>query len=162
MLRRHVNPLVSPLYRLPPDLFPEVASHLTNETDLINATHVSFHLRNTLLTHPSLWSHLNFKHEKRARAFFERSGRTSLHVDMVKNNDWALGSLTELRQQSRRITALKLRRWPIQKRFLSESLPSLRRLEIFLEHYGYNDRDEDGDAATVSVWGPKGTATSWS
>ena len=54
ILRRHINPLESPLYRLPPDLFPEVASHFTSETDLVNATHVSYHLRNTLLTHPSL------------------------------------------------------------------------------------------------------------
>ena len=42
-LRRRINPLDSPIYRLPPDSLPEIASHLTDETDLINATHVSYH-----------------------------------------------------------------------------------------------------------------------
>ena len=129
MLRRHINPLDSPLYRLPLDLFPEVASHLTNETDLVNATHVSSHLRNTLLSHPRLWSCLDFDHEMRARAFFERSGQTPLHVDLVR--DTTEDSLAGLRQQSKRIATLKLRVWLIQKMFLSEHLPSLRRLEIF-------------------------------
>ena len=75
MLRRHINPLDSPLYRLPSDLFPEIASCLkADEMGLVNATHVSYHLRNTLLSLSRLWSHLDFRHEMKARAFFERSG----------------------------------------------------------------------------------------
>ena len=161
MLRRHINPLGSPLYRLPPDLFPEVASHLTSETDLVNATHVSYHLRNTLLCHPSLWSHLNFEHEMRARAFFERSGRTSLYIDMPRDVNRTVSSLAELRQQSKRIATLKLRHWSIQKKFLSEPLPSLRRLEIFAERYD-DEWDEEWDVSWAPVWGPTKKATSWS
>ena len=160
MLRRHINPLGSPLYRLPPALFPEVASHLTSEADLVNVTHVSYHLRNTLLPHPSLWSHLNFKHEMRARAFFERSGRTPLHIDMPRNAERTVSSLAELRQQSKRIATLKLRHWSIQKKFLSEPLPSLRRLEIFAQYYD-DDWDEEWDASWAPVWGPAEKATSW-
>jgi len=155
MLRRQINPQESPLYRLPPDLFPEVASYLANETDLVNATHVSYYLRNTLLHCQSLWSHLNFEHEMMARAFFERSGQVPLHVDMSIHTTRTVGSLTELRQQSRRIATLKLRDWSIQKKFLSEPLPSLRRLY----DHGW---DEEWDTTWAPVWGPMKEETSWS
>ena len=160
MLRHHINLLGSPLYHLPTDLFPEVASHLTSETDLVNATHVSHHLRNALLSHPNLWSHLNFEHETRAWVFFDRSGQSPLHIDMSDDDIQAVGSLAELRQQSNRIATLQLCHWSIQKKFLSEPLPSLRWLEIFAEHYG-NDWNEDRDTWTP-VWGPTEEATSWS
>ena len=145
MLRRHINPLESPLYRLPPDLFPEVASQLASETDLVNATHVSYHLRNTLLSHPSLWSHIDFRDETRARAFFERSGRTPLHVDMFIDTTRTAGLSTELHQQSERIATLKLPYWSVQKAFLSVPLPSLRRLDISYQYYYDNDWDENED-----------------
>ena len=163
ILRRHINRLQSHLYRLPLDLFPEIASHLASESDLVNATHVSHHLRNTLLSHPSPWSHLNFEHETRARTFFERSGRTPLHVDMVRNTAKMASSLAELRRQSNRIASLKLRLWPVQKNFLSESLPSLRRLDIFYEYEYDDDWEEEGwDAIWTTVWRPTEKATSWS
>ena len=162
MLRRLINPLGSPLYRLPPDLFPEVASHLTSEADLVNATHVSHHLRSVLLSSPSLWSHLDFENEAMARMFFERSGRVPLHIDMVRDVTRTVDSLTELRQQSERIATLKLRHWWVQKKFLSEPLPSLRRLEIFFEYYYDEDWDEEWDTVWAPVWGPIKGATSWS
>jgi len=161
MLRRHINPLESPLYRLPPDLLPEVASHLTDESDIVNATHVSYHLRSALLSYPSLWSHLDFEHEMRTRAFFERSGRTPLHINMVRDVTRTVDSLAELRQRSKRIATLKLRHWSIQKKFLSEPLPSLKRLEIFFEYYD-DDWDEGWDTAWAPVWGPVEKTTSWS
>ena len=160
ILRRHINPLESPLYRLPPDLFPEVASHFTSEMDLVNATHVSYYLRNTLLSHPSLWSHLNFECEMRARAFSERSGQTSLHINMAREPGQMVDSLVELRQQSKRIATLKLRHWSIQKKFLSEPLPSLRWLEIFAEYY--DDKWNKSWDTWTPVWGPTEEATSWS
>ena len=162
ILRRHINPLQSPLYQLPPDLFPEIASHLASETDLVNATHVSHHLRNTLLSHPSLWSHLNFEHEMRARMFFERSGQTPLHINMTRDAQMA-DSLAELRQQSNRVATLKLYCWSVQKKFLSEHLPSLRRLEISYDYYyeGYWEEAAWNDN-WAPVWGPMETATSWS
>ena len=148
MLRRHINPLESPIYRLLPDLFPEIASHLrADETDLVNATHVSYHLRNTLLSHPSLWSHLNFGRETRAWAFLERSGQTPLRIDMPKNSLRTAGSFAELCRQSERVASLNLQHWWIQKKFLSESLPSLRRLEIT---FGY---DRGWDETSDNTWG---------
>lgn len=164
MLRRHINPLESPLYSLPQDLLPEVASHLASETDLINATHVSHHFRSALLSYPSLWSHLDFQDEMTARMFFERSGQTLLHVDMDRDITRTVDILTELRQQSKRIETLKLRHWWVQKKFLSEPLPSLRRLEIFSEHCDDWDEgwDEDWDTVWTPVWGPVEKATSWS
>ena len=163
ILRRHINPLQSPLYYLPPDLFPEIASHLTSETDLVNATHVSYHMRNTLLSHPGLWSHLNFEHEMRGRMFFELSGQMPLHIDMASDSTKIAGSLAELRQQSNRIVTLKLRQWLIQRRFLSEHLPSLRRLEIVYDHY-HDDtwEEEEWDTLWAPVWGPAEEVTPWS
>ena len=157
MLRRHINLLESPLYRLPPDQFPEVASHLT-ETDLVNATHAFYHLWNTLLSYPSLWSNLNFEHEMRARAFFERPGQTSLHIDMARNLTRTVGLLVKLRRQSKRLTTLKLHHWPIQKIILSEPLPSLRRLEIPYDRH-YTDWEEEW--TWTQAWGTTEEATSW-
>ena len=160
MLRRRINPLESPLYRLSSELFPEVASHLASEADLVKATHVSYHLRNALLSCPSLWSHLDFKHNMRARAFFERSKQTLLHVDMSPDTvPQMVGSLTQLRQQSKRIATLKLPYWSVQKKkLLSEPLPSLKRLEIFL-----NDDDWNGERDTIWTpgWGPTRETISW-
>jgi len=161
MLRRHINPLESPLYRLPSELFPEVASHFASEVDLINATHVSYRLRTALLFHPSLWSHLNFERETMARAFFERSGlQTPLHVDMARDTTRTVDSLAGLRQQSKRIATLKLRHWPIQKKFLSEPLPSLRRLDFFF-HCQDEEWSEEWDTTWAPVWGSTERATSW-
>ena len=137
-LRRHINPLDSPIYHLPPDLFPEIASHLTKETDLVDATHVSYHLRNTLLSHPSLWSHLKFDRETRAWAFLERSGQTPLHIDIPKNTIRTAGSFIKLCRQSDRIASLNLQHWWVQKKFLSQSLPSLRRLKVFYDYYDHD------------------------
>ena len=160
-LRRHINLSESPLYRLPPDLVSEVASHLTSETDLVNATHVSYHLRNTLLSQQSLWSHLDFKNEMRARMFFELSGQTPLHIDLAQDIRRTVASLPELRRQSKRIATLKLRFWSIQKMFLSEPLPSLRRLEIFYDYYYDENWEEEWDDSWAPVWGPTEKATSW-
>ena len=159
MLRRRINPLESPLYRLPPDLFPEVASHFS-EADLVNATHVSYYLRNILLSCPGLWSHLNFKHEMSSRAFFERSGQMPLHLDMPSDTNRTVGLLTELRHQSKRISTLRLHNYSIQKKFLSEPLPSLTRLEI-VPTYCEDDWDKKQDA-WAQVWGQTEEATSWS
>ena len=152
MLRRHINPLESPIYRLPLDLFPEIASHLTNETDLVNATHVSYHLRNTLLSHPTLWSHLDFQHERRAQAFFERSGQTPLHVDMPWSTNLTTSSLVELCQQSKRVATLNLRDWSVQYAFLSELLPSLKKLEISAHRRG-SFWDANWDTSWAPMWG---------
>ena len=160
MLRRHVNPLESPIYCLPSDLFPEIVSHLASETDLINATHVSYHLRNSLLSHPILWSHLKFGDEMRARTFFERSGQVPLHVDMGWNANQTVALLTELRRQSKRIVTLKLRHWPIQKVFLSEPMPFLHRLEISSSMY-HEVPQWDRDTSWALVWGWTEKATSW-
>lgn len=160
MLCRHINLLGSPLYRLPPELFPEIASHLTSEVDLVNMTHVSHHSRNTLLSYPNLWSHLDFKYETRARAFFERSGQVSLHVDLARDTSRTVASLAELRKQSKRIATLKLRLWPIQRKFLSEPLPSLRRLVVFFDYPGV--WQDTWDTTWGPVWGPTKEATSWS
>ena len=90
-----------------------------------------------------------------ARAFFERSGRARLHIDMPNDITRTVGSLAELRQQSRRISTLKLRNWPIQKKLLSEPLPSLKRLEIFSSYYGNEDESDEniwGGDWDVDIW----------
>ena len=162
MLRRHINLLDSPIYRLLPDMFPEIASHLrVYETDLVNATRVSYHLRNTLLSHPSLWSYLDFDHETRARTFLKRSGQTPLHVNIPVVDIRMVDSLVELRRQSERVASLRLRNWRIQGKFLSESLPSLRSLEVFSHHY-YYDWDESPDNPWGSVLYPTIRPTLWS
>ena len=158
MLRRHINHLESPLYRLPPDLFPEVASHFASGMDLVNATHMSHHLRNILLSCPSLWSHLNFEHEAMAWAFFKRSGRTLLHINM---SNAGINCPKDLGEESKRIATLQLPHWLAQKEYLPESLPSLRRLEIFFD--GELGGVEEGVTLCALVWRPTlKEATLWS
>lgn len=60
MLRRHINFQKSPIYCLHLELLPEVVSHLERDSDLVSATQVSYHWRNVLHAHPSLWAHLDF------------------------------------------------------------------------------------------------------
>ena len=76
---------------------------------------------------------------------------------MVRDAAKMVGSLAELRQQSNRIATLKLRLWPIQGRFLSEHLPSLRRLEIFYDHYHDDNREEE---EWDTAWAPVGVPAS--
>ena len=162
ILRRHINSLESPLHRLPLDLFPEIASHLSNETDLVNATHVSHRLRNALLSCASLWSHLDLEYAMKAHAFFERSGQTLLYIDMTADPTQTAGLYAELRQQSKRIAALKLGGWSVQRAFLSEPLPSLRRLETSSHYLQYGDWDEAWDTYWTPAQGLTEKATPWS
>ena len=162
MLRRYINPLESPLYRLPCDVFPEIASHLSRESDLVNATHVSYHLRNALFSHPSLWSHLDFRFATRARAFLERSGQVPLHISMTVDRKRTVVASLELRRRSKRIATLDLPDWSVQKAFLSEPLPSLRSLTVFVDLTGMRDAGESEDISLGQMWGPKKKTTSWS
>ena len=94
--------------------------------------------------------------------FFELSGQTPLHIDLAQDISRTVASLAQLRRQSERIATLKLRLWSIQKKFLSERLPSLRRLEIFY-NYSYDENwREEWDDSWAPVWGPAEKATSWS
>ena len=129
MLRRHINPLQSPTYRLPSELLPLVASNLESDTDLVRATHVSHHWRNTLFSHPSLWSHLDFEDTGRALAFLEKSKSTPLHVTLVGDIPVS-PSVESLGPHTTRIVTLVMFDCEPQWALLSQPVPSLRRLEI--------------------------------
>ena len=62
MLRRHINSLQSPIYRLPPDVFSEIATHLLSEADLVRSTLVSYGLRAAL---PSAMLMVLYRHKTR-------------------------------------------------------------------------------------------------
>jgi hypothetical protein len=130
MLRRDINHLQSPLYRLPHELFPEVAYQLEDEADLVNLTHVSHRLRVVLLSHPSLWSHLDFTHATRAFAFLERSKVAPLRVNLARITSVALDPVELLRQHGTRILSLNLHNCDSQLALLSHPVTSLRRLEV--------------------------------
>ena len=135
LLRRRINALGSPIYRLPHELLLEVSSCLTSEADLINATHVSHQLRNILLACPRLWSHLDLDKEEMAHAFFERSKQALLSVSTPSHGDMCSEFEYRLFEQLERIAALNLRRHPTPH-WLSHRLPSLRRLKISYDDAG--------------------------
>ena len=139
MLRRRINPLQSPIYRLPSDVFSEVASHLQPETDLTRFTHVSYHLRAILLSCPSLWSCIDTSHEEQAREFLQRSKQTPLRVNLFKLHDCQEFSL--LPSQIARLVSLQLCNCASQKEStLSQPMPALTRLEIHgTTYYHYDD-----------------------
>jgi len=113
MLRRHINPLQSPIYRLPPDVVSEIASHLQPEADLIRLSHVSYRLRAALLSQPSLWSRIDVKHDKRARAFFTRSKQAPLRVNLVEDDGRRFSPLNSYRE---RIVSLEMCNCAAQKK----------------------------------------------
>jgi len=130
VLRRHINPLQSPTYRLPSELLPLVASHLGSDTDLVRATHISHHWRDTLRSYPSLWSYLDFEDTGRALAFLEKSKSTPLHVIMVDDSR-VFPSVEPLFPHTTRIATLVLFDCAPQRELLLQPTPSLRRLQIF-------------------------------
>ena len=150
MLRRQTNPLQSPLYRFPSEVFSEIASHLQSKTDLVNLTHVSYHLRTALLSHPRLWSHIDSNHEERAREFIERSARAPLRVNLVNHGSQ---NLSLLHSHRARIVSLEMCDCVAQKKHIfSEPMPTLRRLKII----GCDHDDEDGDNDGEPDLGPGG------
>ena len=145
MLRRHINVLQSPIYRLPSDVFSEVASHLQPETDLIRFTHVSYRLRAALLSCPSLWSYIDTNYAERAREFLRRSKQAPLCVNLVKLHDHREFSL--LPSQMARLVSLEVCNCASQKEStLSQPMPALRRLKI--EGATHHDGEDDGGAET--------------
>ena len=130
MLRRDINHLQSPLYRLPHELFPEVAYQLEDEADLVNLARVSHRLRIALLSHPSLWSYLDFTHATRAFAFLERSKVAPLRVNLARITPAAFDPAELLRQHGTRILSLNLHNCDSQLALLSHPVTSLRRLEV--------------------------------
>ena len=149
MLRRHINPLQSPAYRLPSELLPLVATHFERDADLVCATHTSHHWRNTLQSHPSLWSHLDFEDSERALEFLERSKSEPLHVTLVHGSQRS-PLIEPLRPHTTRIVTLSLFDCAPQRELLSQSMPSLRRLEIFGDPFNPGELPVD-EAATLSL-----------
>ena len=128
MLRRHINVLQSPIYRLPSDVFSEVASHLQPESDLIRFTHVSYRLRAALLSDPSLWSYIDSSHKERAQAFLQRSGQTPLHLSWV---EYEHQKFPLLPSHMARLVSLEMCNCESQKEAtLSQPMPALRSLRI--------------------------------
>lgn len=149
MLRRHINPLQSPAYRLPSELLPLVATHFERDADLVCAARTSHHWRNTLQSHPSLWSHLDFQNPGRALLFLKRSKSAPLHVALAGGS--RISPLIEpLRPHTTRIVTLELFDCAPQRELLSQSMPSLRRLEIIGDPHRPGELPV-GEAATLSL-----------
>ena len=154
MLRRHINSLQPPVYRLPPDVVSEIASHLKPEADLIRLSHVSYGLRAALLSQPSLWSYVDVKHKARAHEFFARSKQAPLRVNLVKDDSRGFSPLYSYRE---RVVSLEMCNCAAQKKSVfSKPMPALRRLEIV----GNDHEDEDEDEG--SYWERTEDKTSWS
>ena len=148
ILRRHINILQSPIYRLPSDVFYEVASHLQPQTDLIRFTHVSYRLRAALLSDPSLWAYIDTSHEERAQAFLRRSKQAPLHVNQIENKHQKSPLLPT---HIARLVSLEMCNCESQKEsILSQSMPALRRLKI--DGVFHWDDEDDGVVGNSSLW----------
>ena len=102
------HPPESPVpYHLPPDLFPGLFPPY-QQGGLCQSDSGPLPLRNGFFSHPSSWSHLNFEYETGTRTSFEQSG-DAVPNSMVRDTTTTAGSLTEPRQQSKRVATLKLR-----------------------------------------------------
>jgi hypothetical protein len=133
MLRRRINSQESPIYRLPPELFSHIASHLKTD-DLVEATHVSCCWRTVLLTHPNLWPTLDFTDPQRVSNFLTRSKSATIHVFLPEAI--SIAPLLDLVEKSaERIAALRVCNYILQKEPLLRKMPSLGTLE-FQTHHG--------------------------
>jgi hypothetical protein len=129
MLRRRINPHESSIYRLHPELLPLIACHLATD-DLIKMTHVSYHWRTVLLSHPSLWSTLDFAHAGRAFTFLTRSKSATIHVFLQRIPPNTAPPLELLKQSAERITTLGVGDYASQKELLVRTMPSLKTLQF--------------------------------
>jgi len=74
-----------PVNKLPPEVLSTVLEHRANDLDLIAATHVCRHWRFTLISTPSLWTHLLFRSGPdvdRALTYLKRSRSAPIDVEI--------------------------------------------------------------------------------
>ena len=132
MLRRRINSHESPIYRLHSELLLLIASRLA-KGDLIKATHISYHWREVLLAHPSLWSTIEFSQYQSAReqaaTFFSRSKSATIHVSLPTTGSAA--ELELLKQSTDRIATLRVGNYRHQKELLLRVMPSLKKLDLY-------------------------------
>jgi len=132
VLRRRINLHESSIYRLHPELLSLLASHLVTD-DLVKATHVSYHWRTVLLSHPSLWSNLDFAYPERASTFFARSKSAMIHVFLPKTPKVPL-PIELLKRSAERIATLLVGDYTSQRDLLLQTMSSLRTLQFYAEY----------------------------
>lgn len=119
-----------PIHRLPPELLWLVASYFP-KSSLINMTHVSHHLRVTLLCDPHLWTDLSFLCAEEAYEFLRRSGSNQISVLMcLPFNPHHKVATKFLREHAGRINALS-----INCALPLPPMPSLRTLKMICNYY---------------------------
>lgn len=129
MLRRHILHEKLSIHRLHPEILPRIPYHLPRKIHLICATHPSLYFRNSLMSHPGVRAHVDFKNAERSLAFFGRSGPVPLHVVFPCRP--LLPAQTELfHQNAVRIVTPELDAGPEEWVLLPQPLPSLVKLGV--------------------------------
>ena len=161
VLRRRINAYNSPIYRLYPEILSRVASHLPRNS-LVDATHVSYNWRTTLISSPRLWTDISFICQKEAFAFLERSKSTPISVFMdIPQYISHATAIDFLNHHAARIEILIITsiRYPV--RLLLPPMPNLKRLDLCWERIhslsteinGRTDRLIFPTLTTFIVWG---------
>ena len=135
MLRRMTNYHNSITHRLPPEILAAVASHLGHDgRSLIRVTHVCHRWRSTLIFCPRLWSHIEFKNEKRALAFVERSKPVPVSIKLVGDSPSKV-TMELLTTIANRLITLRGMHGSFLSGLLAQPLPLLRKLDILESVY---------------------------
>ena len=121
-----------------------VTSHLGND-DLFTAAHVSSHWRATLLSFPSLWSHIQYGNDEEMLTMLQRSKSAPLHVS-VEFGTPSEEVTDSLYNNSARIVSLRSDSRVVLRKLLAHPMTSLKMLSI----------DVDGFEVVDGPWNPTG------
>ena len=130
MLRRVINHHDSIPHRVPPETLTTIASNLPNNSSLIAATRVCYLWRSTLLSAPSLWSHLTFENEQCGLVFLERSRSVPVSVDLTGNRVPSQAVRGSLKRAANRFITLRGAYSMFLDELLADPPPTLTNLDI--------------------------------
>ncbi|KAF9783377.1 hypothetical protein BJ322DRAFT_148945 [Thelephora terrestris] len=128
--------------RLPPEVLALIPSFLGSHRDLITATHVCTHWRNTIIASPTLWSCLDndAMHEDLVAAYVDRCGGAPLYVtfspDMSLKNTSLLEKIIPRSSHIRKLCFPRIP-WSLIGEFsnaFKAPLPLLREVDIDISY----------------------------
>ena len=124
--------LSSPICRLPGEVLEQILTMRGLERDLLSASHVCRHWRDTLISSPRLWTKFQCVDVARTKQYLVRS--QPVPIDVIADFDSDIQSVISLKCAADRFKSLTLRLQPSDLlqvfRHLAAPAPALKHLEI--------------------------------
>ena len=120
----------SSIYQFHPEIPSRIAYHLPLKIYLICATHISSCFPDSLMSHPGVWAHVDFKNAERPLTFFEGLISAPLHINMSHHSPLLPAQTEPLRRNAMHIVTLELDAGPEEWELFLQPMPSLVKFEM--------------------------------